>query len=43
MGSSSHDLGAELRLHSSTVSCDTFSNEEKVAEFFPVASVEATC
>ena len=31
MGSSSHDLGAELRMHSFTVNCDTFSNEEKVA------------
>ena len=28
MGSSSHDLGAELRMHSFTVNCDTFSNEE---------------
>ena len=26
MGSSSHDLGAELRMHSFTVNCDTFSN-----------------
>ena len=31
MGSSSHDLGAELRMHSFTVNCDTFSSEEKVA------------
>ena len=31
MGSSSYDLGAELRMHSFTVNCDTFSNEEKVA------------
>ena len=23
MGSSSHDLGAEIRMHSSTVNCDT--------------------
>ena len=30
MGSGSHDLGAELRMHSFTVYCDTFSNEEKV-------------
>ena len=30
MGSSSHDVGAELRMHSITVNCDTFSNEEKV-------------
>ena len=40
LGSSSHDLGAELRMHSFTVNCDTFSNEEKVA---PVTSVEVTC
>ena len=45
MGSSSHDLGAELRmLHCSfTVNCDTFSNEEKVAAVVPVTSVEVTC
>ena len=43
MGSSSHDLGAELRMHSFTVICDTFSNEEKVATVGPVTSVEATC
>ena len=43
MGSSSHDLGAELRMHSSTVNCDTFSNEEKVAAVVPVTSVEETC
>ena len=30
MGSSSHDLGAELRMHSFTVNCDTFSNGENV-------------
>ena len=40
MGSSSHDLGAELRMHSFTVNCDIFSNEEKVAA---VTSVEVTC
>ena len=40
MGSSSHDLGAELRIHSFTVNCDIFSNEEKVA---PVTSVDVTC
>ena len=39
MGSSSHDLGAELRMHSFTVNCDTFSNEEKVASVVPVTSV----
>ena len=43
MGSSSHDLEAELRMHSFTVNCDTFSNEEKVAAVVPVTSVEATC
>ena len=30
MGSSSHDLGAELRMCTFTIDCDTFSNEEKV-------------
>ena len=39
MGSSSHDLGAELRMHSFTVNCDTFSNEEKVAVVFPVTKL----
>ena len=43
MGSSSHDLGAELIMHSYTVNCDTFSNEEKVAAVVPVTSVAATC
>ena len=43
MGSSSHDLGAKLRLHSFTVNCNTFSNEEKVAAVDPVTSVEVTC
>ena len=43
MRSSSHDLGAELRMHSFTVNCDTLSNEEKVAAVVPVASVEVTC
>ena len=43
MGSSSHDLGAELRMHSFTVNCDTFSSEEKVAAVVPVTSVEVTC
>ena len=31
MRSSLRDLGAELRMHSFTVNCDTFSNEDKVA------------
>ena len=43
MGSSSHDLGAELRMNSFTVNCDTFSNEKKVAVVVPVTSVEVTC
>ena len=42
MGSSSLDLGAELRMHSITVNCDTFSNEEIVAAVVPVTSVEVT-
>ena len=43
MGSSSHDLGAELRKNFFTVNCDTFSNEEKVAAVVPVTSVVVTC
>ena len=47
MGSSSHDIGAELRMHSFTVNCDTFSNEEKVAAVVaavvPVTNVEVAC
>ena len=43
MGSSSHDLGAELRMHSFTVNCGTLSNEEKVVAVVPVTSVEVTC
>ena len=43
MGSSSHDLGAELIMHSFTVNCDTFSNEEKVAVVVPVTSFEVRC
>ena len=35
MGSSSHDLVSELIMHSFTVNCDTFSNEEKVAAVVP--------
>ena len=30
-------------MHSFTVNCDSFSNEEKVAAVVPVTSVEATC
>ena len=43
MGSSSLDLGAELRMHSFTVNCDTFPNEENVAAVVAVISVEVTC
>ena len=42
MGLCSHDLGAELIMHSLTVDCDTFSNEEKVAVVVQVTSVEVT-
>ena len=42
MGSRSHDLVAEIRMHSFTVNCDTFSNEEKVASVVPATSVEVT-
>ena len=43
MESNSNDLGAELRMHSFTVNCDTFSNEGKVAAHVSVTSVEVTC
>ena len=43
MGSNSYDLGAEFRIYSFTVNCDTFTNEEKVAVVVPVTSVEVTC
>ena len=43
MGSSTHDLGAELRMHSFNVNCDTFSSEVKVAVLVPVTSVEVAC
>ena len=42
MGSRSHDLGAELGMHSFTVDCDTFSNDLKVAVVVPVTSVWVT-
>ena len=42
LGSKSHDLGAEFRMQSFIVDCHTFTNEEKVAVVFPVASVVAT-
>ena len=43
MGSRSHDLGAEFKMHSFTVNCDRFSNDEKVAVVVQVTSVEVTC
>ena len=43
MGSCLHDLGAEIRMHSFTDNCITFSNEEKVVAVVPVTSVEVTC
>ena len=43
MGSKSHDIGSELRMHSFTVDCDTFENFEKFAAVVPVTSVEVTC
>ena len=43
MGSCSRDLAAELRMHSFTVNCDTFLNEEIVAVVVPVTSVEVKC
>ena len=39
----SHDLGAELGMHSFTVDCKTFLCDEKVAVVVPVTSVEVTC
>ena len=35
----SRDLRTELRMHSLTTDCDTFSNEEKVAVVVPVAGI----
>ena len=43
LGSRSHDLGADIGMHSLAVNCDTFSNDEKVAVVGPVTSVEITC
>ena len=42
MESRSHVLGTDLRMHSFTINCDTFSNEEKVAAVVPATSVEVT-
>ena len=41
MGSSSHDLRAELTMYSFTVNCDTFSSEGRVAAVVPVTCSEA--
>ena len=43
MGSRSYDLAEEIGMHSFTVNCDTFPNEEKVAAVVPVTSVEVIC
>ena len=43
MGIMSHDFGIKLRMHSFTVDCNTFSNDEKFAVVVPVTSVEVTC
>ena len=43
MGSRSHDVVAEVKMHSMTVDCDTFSSEEKVVVAVPVTTVEVTC
>ena len=43
MGSRSHDLGAEIRMHSITANGDTFPDEENVAVVVPETSVEVTC
>ena len=42
MGSRSHNLGAEIRMHSFTVNCETFANEKKVALAVQVKIVEVT-
>ena len=42
MRSRSHDLGAELIMHSFTDNRVTFSNEEKVAVVVAVTSIELT-
>ena len=43
MGSRSHVLGDEIKMHSFTVNWDTYSNEENVAVVVPVTSVEVKC
>ena len=43
IGSRLLDSAAEIRIHSVTINCSIFSNEEKVAAVVPVTSVEVTC
>ena len=43
IGSRSHYIGEEQRMHFFTVNCDTFSNDEKVAVVVLVSSVNVTC
>ena len=43
IGSRSHDLGAELGMHSFTADSDTFFNKEDVAVVVPVSRVEVAC
>ena len=40
IGSRSHNLGAELRMHSLKMDCDNYSNREKVAVIAPVTSAK---
>ena len=40
MGSRSHDLRADERMHSFAVDCETVSNEDKFAVVVQLASVE---
>ena len=40
LGSRSHDVGAEIRMHSITVNYDTLSNEEEVAAVVPVTTLD---
>ena len=43
VGSRSHDIGAEIRMHSFSVDCNTYSNEEEVAVVVSVTCVVVTC
>ena len=42
MGSRSHEIGVEIRMHYFTVDCDTLLNEVKVSVVIQVTSVEVT-